>query len=170
MKKILLLLLLPLTAVASYFQGPDVAGHDVLVFSGSCPQGYAADTAAQGLYIVGKASNGTVGNSLGSAMTGASPPDTSYTPVGTNGTVSFTPAGTNGSVTVATTSGSAAGALAGAYTQIGGVGPGSSFTVGAQTFTGSAGTVPAETFTGTANTTMRSTVAPAIYAIFCKKN
>ena len=49
-----------------------------------------------------------------------------------------TPAGTNGTVTVATTSGSLAGASSGAFSKIAGVNPGSAFTVGAETFTGSA--------------------------------
>lgn len=70
-----------------------------------------------------------------------------------------TPAGTNSTATVATATGSKAGTSAGAFNTIGGVSPGSSFTVPAQTFTGAAlathahnvtaaGTNSAPTFTG----------------------
>ena len=51
-------------------------------------------------------------------------------------THTLTPTGTNGSVTVATTSGSKAGSSTGAFTAIAGAAAGSSFTVGAETFTG----------------------------------
>lgn len=53
-------------------------------------------------------------------------------------THSVTAAGTNGTSSVATTSGSFKGTNSGGFSAIGGAAPGSSFTVGAQTFTGSA--------------------------------
>lgn len=72
------------------------SGFDIISVSQSaCPAGYVEDTALAGVYFAGRPSGGAVGASLGTAMTGASPPDVSYTPDGSNGTVSFTPAGTN---------------------------------------------------------------------------
>jgi hypothetical protein len=56
-------------------------------------------------------------------------------------THTVTPTGTNGTASVGTTSGSLAGSSTGAFSKIGNVSPGSSFTV------------PAETFTGTQDTT-----------------
>jgi len=58
-------------------------------------------------------------------------------------THTVTPTGTNGAVSVATTSGSLAGTSAGAFSKIATVSPGSSFTVGAETFTGSQDTTSA---------------------------
>ena len=51
-------------------------------------------------------------------------------------THTLTPTGTNATVAVATTSGSKAGSSTGAFTAIAGAAAGSSFTVGAETFTG----------------------------------
>lgn len=58
-------------------------------------------------------------------------------------THTVTPTGTNGTATVATTSGSLAGANSGAFSKVGGSSPGSSFTVPAETFTGSSDTTSA---------------------------
>jgi hypothetical protein len=61
------------------------SGFDLISFGSSvCPPGYTEDTAAQGFYLLGRAAAGTVGNSVGSAIAGATPPDSSYTPAGTN--------------------------------------------------------------------------------------
>jgi hypothetical protein len=60
-----------------------------------------------------------------------------------------TPAGTNGTASVATVTGSKAGTSAGAFSTIGGVSPGSSFTVPAEIFTGSALATHTHTLTAT---------------------
>jgi hypothetical protein len=61
------------------------SGFDLISFGSSvCPPGYTEDIAAQGFYLLGRSATGTVGNSVGSAIAGATPPDSSYTPAGTN--------------------------------------------------------------------------------------
>lgn len=137
-----------------------------------------------GAKTVASAGSNSAPTFTGSAMTGVG-----YTPAGTVAAPVFTgnalaahthqvtAAGTNASVTVATTSGSKAGTSAGAFTAIGGVSPGSSFTVGAQTFTGSAvtsgnpsatltpsGTNSAPAFTGTPATINPGTPAGTVSA------
>ncbi len=61
------------------------SGFALVSFSASgCPPGFTEDTAAQGFYMLGRAATGTVGNSIGSAISGTAPADASYTPSGTN--------------------------------------------------------------------------------------
>jgi hypothetical protein len=178
MNKILLLCiiaLLPLAASATYVPGLDVtSGYDIMISTGSCPAGFTEDTAMRGFYAVGNTATGTVGNSLGTAMTGTTIPDVSYTPAGTNGTVSITPLGTVNTPTYTvtgtlfvTTAGATAAATAINGTTI--ASGANTVTDVAHTFTGSSTTVGAETFTGTANTTLRSSVSPGKQVMFCKK-
>jgi hypothetical protein len=186
----ILLLLATLGAHASYFQGVETAGNDIVITSGTCPTGYTEDTALRGFYAAGNPSNGTIGNSLGSAMSGSTPPDASVTPAGSVAAPTFTgnsntssavsagtPAGTNAASTITVSAGNnvvstAPNALAATAANA---------TVVAPIFTGSAlgththtvtptGTNSAPAFIGTANATMRSTVAPVKYVIYCKKS
>ena len=123
------------------------SGASVLVSSGTCPTGFVEDTAFRGRYLVGTPSGGTVGGTLGSAMTDLA--DSSYTPLGSG--------------TIATVSGGAAAASNGVG-MLGGT---------LQTLTGAGTTgasVGAVTFTGTAATTMRSTVAPTAQLLVCRKS
>jgi len=96
---------------------------------------------------------GSAGTVPAETFTGSAGTVPAETFTGSQGTTSATsagtPAGTNGTVTVATTSGSFKGTSSGGFSQIGGVGPGSSFTV------------PAETFTGSAMSTHTHTLTPA---------
>lgn len=82
--------LLCFTAQATYVPGLDVqTGYDIVITSGSCPAGFAEDTAMRGFVVMGNSSGGTIGNSVGTAQTGASP----TLPTMTAGTFSAT--GTN---------------------------------------------------------------------------
>ena len=146
------------------------SGMIAFINSGSCPSGWAQVASAGDYVLLTVAANSDVGTSGGS---------TSYTPAGTNAAATFsgtpgtvpaetftgnalaththtlTPTGTNGTSSVATTSGSFKGTSSGGFSQIGGVAPGSSFTVGAQTFTGALDTssaVSAGTPSGTNST------------------
>lgn len=70
----------------------------VLTDQASCPSGTTEVTAARGRFLVGNPSGGTVGTTLGTALTDGA--DASYTPVGTNATSTVTPVGTNATSTV----------------------------------------------------------------------
>lgn len=67
----------------------------LLTDQATCPSGYTEVTTYAGRYLVGIATVGSAGDTLG---TGAATTTTnsSYTPSGTNATAAFTPAGTNG--------------------------------------------------------------------------
>ena len=125
-----------------------ISGLDVITF-GNCPAGLTEDTTARGFYLVGIPSGGTNGATLGSAMSGSTPPDVSYTPAGTNASTTLAVTGTK-----MTTSGSGTAAV----TTVGGI----TVSTASQN-----ATIAAETFTGTASN-RRSAEAPAIYARLCK--
>lgn len=80
------------------------SGGIILTAAASCPGTTTEYTAAEGLYLVGVPSGGTVAGTLGASIPnqgdfsyqpGGTNAGVGYTPAGTNGTVSFTPAGTN---------------------------------------------------------------------------
>ena len=158
------------------------SGEIVMIASGSCPAGFTESSALNGNFPRGTiAANADVGGTGGTDT--VTPAGTVSTPTfsGAQGSTSAvsagTPAGTNGTASVATVTASKAGSSAGAFSTIGGVSPGSSFTVPAETFTGSAmaththtltpsGTVSTPTFSGT-----QFDNRPAfVKVIFCVKN
>ncbi len=171
--------------------GLNSSGMITFISSGTCPVGYS-EVSSTGSYVLFTSSgNGDAGTTGGSnSYTPAGSNGTvSFTPAGTNSAPAFTgtpgtvpaqvftgasdttsavsagtPGGTNGTATVATVTGSKAGTSAGAFSTIGGVSPGSSFTVPAETFTGSALATHTHTVTptgtnGTASFTPAGTVA-----------
>ncbi len=85
----LLFSIIPTLVNATYTPGLDVAGYDIAITSGTCPAGFTEDTAMRGFLVMGNSSGGTIGNSVGTAQTGASP----TLPTLTAGTFSAT--GTN---------------------------------------------------------------------------
>ncbi len=101
-----------------------IAGGKMLIGQGNAPFDVAENTG-------GSSTTTPAGSVAAPVFTGTASQVTSATSAGT-------PAGTNSTSTVATATGSKAGTSAGAFNTIGGVSPGSSFTVPAQTFTGSA--------------------------------
>ena len=140
------------------------SGAIVFFDSGSCPSGFTEVSGLDGKYILGTVSaNSNVGTTGGS---------NSYTPVGTNSSVTITPLGTistpiftgNAVVAASTNSGTK---LVTANTSSG-VSPVTTATgtISTPTFTGSSTTVGAETFTGNA-----ATIQPSyIRLIGCKVN
>ncbi len=122
------------------------SGYDIVATSGACPMGYAEDTSVQGFYLVGKTATGTIAGTLGAAMTGTTLPNSSYTPTGTNTATATTGNCATTNIAQGTSTANACKAVAPNLV------------------------VPAEAFTGAANATMRSTVAPAIQVMLCKKS
>lgn len=163
------------------------SGAILLINSGTCPTGYSEVSGLDGKTLLGTLNaHGDVGTSGGSdsitptvnSLTAAAQTFTGSS--ATSSAVSAgTPAGTNGTASVATVSGSKAGTSTGAFSTIGGVSPGSSFTVPAETFTGSAlgththtltatGTNGTSTVTGTLNSFDNRSAF--VKVIFCSKN
>lgn len=155
------------------------SGADIIMSSGvACPAGYTEDTTLAGFYLIPRPLGGKVGGSLGAAVSGsAAPADASYTPTGINtaitagtpvGTVStpiFTGSLTTASATTSTPKLVVGNTAAGVAVQMTAAG-----TISPPIFIGSVLSAHTHAFTGTTNTTMRSTIAPGIYVLLCKKS